>query len=89
MSGGVYLEISIDLDRGFSVGKESACNAGDMSRSLGEGRSPGGGHGDLLQCSCLENPINRGAWRTIVHVITELDTTEHHHHIGLDIVTDS
>ena len=32
----------------------------------GSGRSPGGGHGNPLQCSCLENPLDRGAWRAIV-----------------------
>ena len=44
-------------------GKESACNAGDMGSIPGLGRSPGGGHGNPLQCSCLENPMGRGAWR--------------------------
>ena len=38
------------------VGKESACNAGDLGSIPGLGRSPGGGHGDPLQYSCLENP---------------------------------
>ena len=43
----------------------------------GSGRSPGGGHGDPLQYSCLENPMDRGAWQTIVHrVAKESDTTE-------------
>ena len=41
--------------RAGSDGKESACNAGDMGLILGSGRSPGGGHGDPLQYSCLEN----------------------------------
>ena len=41
---------------GGSAGKESACNAGDLSSIPGLGRSPGGGHGNLLQYSCLENP---------------------------------
>ena len=39
-----------------SDGKESACNAGDLSSILGLGRSPGGGRGNPLQYSCLENP---------------------------------
>ena len=43
-------------------GKESACNAGDSSSIPGLGRSPGGGKGNLLQYSCLENPTDRGAW---------------------------
>ena len=43
-------------------GKESACNAGDTGLILGFGRSPGEGHGNPLQYSCLENPMDRGAW---------------------------
>ena len=41
---------------GGSDSKESACNAGDLGSIPGLGRSPGGGHGNLLQFSCLENP---------------------------------
>ena len=51
-------------------GKESDLNvggAGDTSSILGSGRSPGGGHGNPLQCSCLENPMDRRAWRAAVH----------------------
>ena len=44
-------------------GKESACSAGDLGSVPGLGRSPGGGHGNSLQYSYLENPMNRGAWR--------------------------
>ena len=40
------------------------------------GRSPGGGHGNLLQYSCLENPMDRGDWQSTVHVSKESDTTE-------------
>ena len=42
-----------------------------MSSIPGSGRSPGGGHGDPLQYSCLENPVDRGAWRATVHGLTE------------------
>ena len=42
-------------------GKESACDVGDLGSILGWGRSPGGGHGHPLQCSCLENPMDGGA----------------------------
>ena len=44
-------------------GKESVCNVRDPGSILGSGRTPEGGHGNLLQCSCLENPMDRGAWR--------------------------
>ena len=43
------------------VGKESACNAGDLGLIPGSGRSPGEGNGKPLQYSCLENPMDRGA----------------------------
>ena len=45
-----------------SVGKESICNAGDMGSIPGSGRSPGEGNGNPLQYSCLENPMDRGAY---------------------------
>ena len=51
------------------MGKESACNAGDArdEGSIPElGRSPGGGNGNPLQFSCLENAMDRGAWRATV-----------------------
>ena len=48
-----------------------------MGLILGSGRSPGGGRGNALQYFCLENPMDRGAWRATVHgVVKELDTTE-------------
>ena len=50
-----------------SIGKESACNAGDLGLTPGSGRSPGEGNGNPLQYSCLENPMDRGAWRAILH----------------------
>ena len=50
---------------------------GDTGSILGSGRSPGGRHGNPLQYSCLENPMDRGAWWATVHgVEKELDTTE-------------
>ena len=45
-----------------SADKESACNPGDPGSIPGSGSSPGKGHGNPLQYSCLENPIDRGAW---------------------------
>ena len=59
---------------GGSDGKESACNAGDSSSIPGLGRSPGTVHGYPLQCSCLENPMDGGAWRATAHGITKSRT---------------
>ena len=60
--------------RGFpggSDGEESACNAGDLGLIPGLGRSPGEGNGNPLQYSCLENPMDRGAWWATVHGVTK------------------
>ena len=57
--------------------KNPLTNAGDVKDSgpiPGSGRSPGGGHGNLLQYSCLENPVDREAWWTTVHRVTESQT---------------
>ena len=59
---------------GGSEGKESAYNAGDPGLIPGSGRSPGGGHGNPLQYSCLENPTNRGAWWATVHMVAKSRT---------------
>ena len=56
-----------------SVGKESACSAGDPALIPGSGRSPGEGNGNPLQYSCLENPMDRGAWQSMGS--QELDMT--------------
>ena len=51
-------------------------NAGDADLILGSERSPGEGNGNPLQCSCLGNPMDRGAWQVTVHGVTKvLDTT--------------
>ena len=55
---------------GGSGGKESACNAGDQGLTPGAGRVPGEGNGNLLQYSCLGNPMDRGAWWATVHGVT-------------------
>ena len=52
---------------GGSDPKEFPCSAGDLGSIHGLGRFPGGGHGNPLQYSCLENPIDRGAWQATVH----------------------
>ena len=54
--------------------KESACHAGDLGLIPGLGRSPGGGHGNPLQYSCLENSMDRGAWRATVHGVAKSRT---------------
>ena len=53
------------------AGKESACSAGDLGSVPGLGRSPGGGPGSPLQCSCLENPMDREAWCAAVLVFAK------------------
>ena len=59
---------------GGSDGKESACNAGDLSSIPGSGRSPREGNGNPLQNSCLENPMDRGAWQATVHGVSKSRT---------------
>ena len=59
---------------GDSDGKESACNAGDLGLIPGSGRSLGEGNGNPLQYSCLENPMDRGAWQATVHGVTKNQT---------------
>ena len=61
---------------GVSDGKEPACRTGDLGLIPGLGRSSGKGNGYLLQYSCLENSMDRGAWQVTAHGVTELDTTE-------------
>ena len=51
--------------------KNPPANPGDVGSIPVLGRSPGGGHGNPLQCSCLENPMDRGAWRATVHGVAE------------------
>ena len=57
--------------------KKSVCNARDLGLIPGWGRSPGGENGNPLQYSCLENSMDRGAWKAMVHGgLKELDMTE-------------
>ena len=79
------------LDLGASPGgtvvKNLPANAEDtrdMSSAPGSGRSPGVGSRHLTQYSCLENPVDRGAWWATVHRVAESDTTEHAHTRRLD-----
>ena len=59
---------------GGSAGEESACNVGDLGLIPRLGRSPRGGHGNPFQYSCLENPMDRGAWWTVVHGVAKSQT---------------
>ena len=59
---------------GGSDDKESICNARDLDSIPGLGRSPGEGNGNPLQYSCLENPMERGAWQGTVHWVTKNQT---------------
>ena len=54
----------------------SAGDTRDLGLIPGLGRPRGGGHGNPLQYSCLENPMDRGAWHATVHRVAELDMTE-------------
>ena len=77
--------------KGFPVGSEdkaSACNAGDPGLIPELGRSPGEGNGNPLQYSCLENPMDRGAWAGYSpRGRKELDTTEWLHSLVLILKT--
>ena len=65
----VFLDFPSDSD-----GEESACNAGNLGLIPELERSSGGGHGNPLQYSCLKNPMDRGAWRAIVHGVAKSQT---------------
>ena len=59
---------------GGSEVKASACNAGDLGLIPGSGRSSGKGNGNPLQYSCLENPMDGGAWWATVHGVAKSGT---------------
>ena len=67
--------MSIKLDTCFPGGtvvkKNPLANAGDVGLIPGSGRSPGNGIGNLLQCSCLENSMDRGAWQVTIHGVAK------------------
>ena len=67
---------------GGSDSKESACNVGDWTSVPGSGTSPGEGNDNPLQYSCLENPMDRGAWWATAHGVTKSRTwlSDYHFH---------
>ena len=72
---------------GGSAGKESACNAGDPGLISGLERFRGEGNGTLLQYSCLENPVDKGAWQATIHGAakswTQLSTHTIEHYLAI------
>ena len=73
-SGNQSLSISVLGQLGFpsgSVVKNPPADAGDTGSILGFGRSLGEGHSSSLQCSYMENPMDRGAWRATVHGVVK------------------
>ena len=76
------LNICIEGFPGGAVVENPPANVGDARDAgsiPGSGRSPGGGNGNALQCSCLGNSRDRGAWWATIHGVTESDRTEHVH----------
>ena len=68
-----FSEVSYPRSKGISwwlSGKELTCNAEDLGSIPWSGRSPGGGNGNPFQDSCLENPMDRGAWQAAVHGVS-------------------
>ena len=64
-----------------SDGKDSACNVRDLGLNPGLGKSPGEGNGNPLQYSCLENPMDRGAWWATVHGVAKTRTQWSNSHV--------
>ena len=72
-----YQTLALSSHIDGSADKESTCNIGnmgDLGLILRSGRPPGGGHGNLLQYSCLENPLDRETWRATVHRVFKSQT---------------
>ena len=65
-----------------SYSRKPVCNAGNQGSILGSGRFPGGGHGNPLQYSCLENPMDREAWWATVHRVAQSRTRLSDYHLS-------
>ena len=76
------LFLPLETFPGGSDSKEAACSAADGGSIPGSGRSPGGGHGNPLQYSCLENSMDRGAWQATVRGVEKSwhDLSDWHFH---------
>ena len=74
----MHISLELYIKKGASqvvlVVKNPPANAGGAGSIPGWGRFPGEGNGDPLQYSCLENPMDRGAWQAIVHVVAKSRT---------------
>ena len=70
----IHINIHVHVFLDGSDGKESVYNAGDLGSVPGSEGSPGEGNSSPLQYSCLENFMKRGAWRAIIHGVTENQT---------------
>ena len=70
----LLLDFALPMPPWWLMVRNPSANAGDMGSILGLGRSPGGGHGNPLQYSCLENPMDRGDWWTPVHSVAKSQT---------------
>ena len=84
------LYIAFCISWGFPCGsdsRETACNAGDQVQSLSGEDPPGEGNGNPLQCSCLENPMDRRAWRAAVHAVEKSWTQLRNEHNTLYLLT--
>ena len=73
------LDAMIFVFSSSSLGKVSACNVGDLGSIPGWGRSPGEENGNPLQYSCLENPMDGGAWCLWGHKESDTDERLHFH----------
>ena len=72
--GNLGIGSGLDVQAGGSEVKASAWNTGDLGSIPGLGRSPGEGNGNPLQYSCLENPMEGGAWQATVHGVAKSQT---------------
>ena len=77
-------------DRFWYRAHHSACNVGDWGSIPGLGRSSGEGNGNPLQDSCLENPMDRGAWKAIVHGVAKSQTqlSDCHTHVHTTLTSE-